>query len=224
MSIYDINYTNVGNQLLPPDKRGTYMRSWVAALFKPLQYLRDLWLGDYRAGSTAAPFLISTTYNSGDRVLYKASVYESIVDGNLGHTPPNDAYWVRVQDNFIGVFERVLYNGNVLILTYALNKYFGTVFRQPPNVSDIYLQANAKPAKPFIVGWTEAQSSTVYANNSTEVVINAYTFSDYFNLTIWIPLAVYNALDTVAANREKIVRNFADRYIVAGIIYQVQTY
>lgn len=224
MSIYDIDYTDVGNQLLPPDKRGAYMRSWVATLFKPLQYLSNLWLNDYRAGSSAAPFLISTTYAIGDKVLYKASVYESIVAGNLGHTPPNDAYWVRVQDNFIGVFERVQYNGNTLILTYALNKYFGTTFRQPPNVSDIYLQANAKPADVFIVGATEAQSSVVFSNNSSEFVINGYTFTDYANLTIFMPVAVYNALDTVAANREKIVRNFADRYIVAGIIYQVQTY
>jgi hypothetical protein len=224
MSIYDIDYSGVGNQLLPPDKRGNYMRAWVATLLKPLQYLRDLWLGDYRTGSTAAPFLISTTYNTGDRVLFKASVYESIVDGNLGNQPPNIAYWVRVQDNFIGVYERVQYNGNVLLLTYALNKYFGTTFRQPNSVSDIYLQAIPKPQNVFVVGWTERESSTVYANNSTEFIIDSYTFSNYFNMIIWVPLAVFNALDTVVANREKIVRNFADRYVVAGIIYQVKTY
>lgn len=224
MSIYDINYTGVGNQLLPPDKRGGYMRSFVKALFKPLQYLRDLILGDYRTGSTANPFLISTTYAQGERVLFKASVYESLVDGNIGHEPPNDAYWVRVQENFIGIFERVQYNGNVLMLTYALNKYFLTTFRQPPNVSDIFLEAVPKPNDVFIVGFTEDESSVVYANSSTEVVIDGYTFSAYYNMIIWVPQAVYDALDTVPANREKIVRNFADRYVVAGVTYQVQTY
>lgn len=224
MSIYDINYTGVGNQLLPPDKRGVPMRSWLATLLRPLQYLRDLWLGDYRTGSTTAPFLISTTYAKGDRVLFKASVYESLVAGNIGNEPPNDLYWVRVQENFIGVYERVQYNGTVLMLTYALNKYFGTTFRQPNNVSDIYIEAVPKPADVFVVGWTEDESSVVYANSSTEVIIDSYSFSDYSNMIIWVPLAVYNALDTVAANREKIVRNFADKYVVAGITYKVQTY
>jgi hypothetical protein len=224
MSIYDINYTNAGNQLLPPDKRGGYMRSWISVLMKPLQYLRDLVLGDYRVGSPAPPFVISTTYATGDRVQFKGTVYESLVAGNLGNEPPNDAYWVVVQANFIGVYERVLYNGNVLMLTFALNKFFGTTFRQPNNVSDIYIEAVAKPQDVFIVGWSEDESSTVFANSSTEVIIDAYAFASYSNMIIWVPVAVFNALDTIVANREKIVRNFADRYVVAGITYTVQTY
>jgi hypothetical protein len=224
MSIYDVDYSTAGKQLLPPDKRHYNMVAWVKALLKPMQWLRDLWLGSYRTGSTDAPYLITTTYNIGDRVVYKYAVYESVVNNNLGNDPLNTAYWVKVQDNFIGVMERVQYNGAVIILTYALNKYFGTVFRQPNNVSDIYITANAKPTAVFVVGFSEGESSKVYSTASSEFVINSYTFSAYVNMAIHIPLAVYNALDSDPANREKIVRNFADQYIVAGITYEVITY
>lgn len=224
MSIYDIDYAQAGQQLLPPDKRFYEMSAWVKALLEPMQWLADLWLGSYKNGSTAPPYLNTTTYGKGDRVIYKYSVYESVINGNLGNNPLNIAYWTKVQANFIGVDERLQYNGNVLVLTYALNKYFGTVFRQPNNVSDIYLTANAKPTKVFEVGYTEAQSSRVYANTSSEFVINLYTFEAYTNLSINVPLAFFNALDSDPNNREKIIRNFADLYIAAGITYKVITY
>lgn len=224
MGLYDINYGTVGQQLLPPDKRGRYMSAWIRAILVPLQWLRDVRIGMYRDGSVDPPYLISTTYSKGNRVIYRYSVYESNVNGNLSNDPLNTTYWSKIQDSFIGILERLKYNGNVLVLTYALNKYFGTTFRQPNNVSDIYLVANARPVSVFLVGDTEAQSSSIYYNTSTEFVVNAYSFAGYTNMNIMIPLAVFNALDTDPANREKIVRNFADQYIIAGVTYTVITY
>lgn len=224
MGLYDVNYATVGQQLLPPDKRGYPMSAWVKALLTPLQWLRDVRLGMYRDGSVDPPYLIGTTYAKGDRIVYRYAVYESTVSGNLGNDPLNTAYWTKIQDNFIGVLERLKYNGHVLNLTYALNKYFGTTFRQPNNVSDIFIDANIKPVSVFLVGDTEAQSSKVYTNTSTEFIVNAYTFTAYTNMTIWVPLAVYNALDTDPGNRERIIRNFADLYIVGGVTYTVDTY
>jgi hypothetical protein len=224
MGLYDVNYANVGQQLLPPDKRGNFMTRWVAAMLRPLQWLVDIRLNSYRNGSTAPPYLNSTTYAKGDLVLYRYSVYESQVNGNLGNDPLNTTYWSKVQDNFIGVLERLKYNGHTLILTYALNKYFGTTFRQPNNVSDIYIAINPKPTSVFLVGDTEVQSSKVYYNTSSEFVVNSYSFAAYTNMTIFVPLAVYNALDVDPANRERIIRNFADQYVVGGITYSVATY
>lgn len=224
MGLYDINYAVVGQQLLPPDKRSKPMTAWVKAMLAPLQWLRDVRIGMYRDGSTNPPYLTTTTYGKGDRVIYRYAVYESIVGANLGNNPLNTAYWVKIQDNFIGVLERLKYNGTVLTLTYALNKYFGTTFRQPNNVSDIFLTANVKPIAVFVVGATESQSSKVYANTSTEFVVNAYSFSSYTNMKIHVPVAVYTALDTDVANRERIVRNFADQYIVGGVTYTIVTY
>lgn len=224
MAIYDIDYNDVGRKLLPPDKRNAGMKAWINVLLKPLQYLRDLWLGDYRTGSSGLPWISVTPYGVGERVTFKGSAYESLGDGNIGNLPTNQTFWKVVQQNFIGVFERVLYTGNALIFIYAINKYFGTTFRQPNNVSDIYVTVYPKPASVFVVGATEQFSSTVFTNKSSEYVIDAYTFGDYFNMTIFVPVAVFDALDSFVPNREKIIRNFADRYIVAGIKYNVQTY
>lgn len=224
MSIYDIDYKEVGRQLLPPDKRGPNMKAWVNTLLKPLQYLRDLWLGDYRTGSIGLPWIALTPYVLGDRVTFKGSAYESIVFPNTGNLPTDQNFWKVVQQNFIGVMERVLYTGNALIFIYAINKYFGTVFRQPNNVSDIYVTVYPKPASVFVVGSIEQFSSKIFTTTSSEFVIDAYSFSAYFNMTIFVPLAVFNALDIFAPNREKIIRNFADRYLIAGIKYNVSTY
>lgn len=200
------------------------MRAWFKALLSPLQYLANLWLGDYRTGSSGVPWLVGDPYNTGDRVTYKGSAYESLIDANLGNLPTDQTKWKLVQENFIGVFERVLYNGNVLPFTFAINKYFGTQFRQPNNVSDIYIEVHPKPSAVFTVGGEENISSRVFTGTSSEFVINAYNFGDYFNMTIWVPQAVYDALDVDANNREQIIRNFADRYIIAGIEYNVDTY
>ncbi|KAA2242813.1 hypothetical protein F0L74_09805 [Chitinophaga agrisoli] len=223
MSIYDVNYDQTGPQMLPPDKRYSRMVAWVKTLLKPLQWVRDLWMGSYRTGSTANPWVGSSTYAKYDRILYKQKVYESLIGGNTA-SPTDQTAWMVVQQNFIGVFERVLYTGNKLIFEYAINKYFGAVFRQPPNLSDIYISVNEKPFSVFVVGGIEGNSSIVYSNTSSEFVINAYDFNTFFNMTLMVPAVLYAALDPNAANAEKIIRNYANQYIVAGIIYNVQTY
>lgn len=224
MSIYNIDFKKLTSRLLPPDKRGAFMRNWVYALAVPLQWLRDLVLGDYKSGATYAPYSDANTYSKYERVIYRYSVYESLVNNNLANDPLNVSYWQLVQENFVGVDERIKYNGNALELTNALNKYFGTVFRQPPNTSDIFLTAHFRPQSVFVVGGSASNSSVVYRNRSSEFVINSYTFAGFVNLTINVPVAVFEALDDDPTNREPIIRNFADRYIVAGIIYEVTTY
>lgn len=223
MSIFDVDYNKIGPQLLPPDKRYSRMVAWVKVLLSPLQWVRDLWMGSYRTGSTANPWLNSSTYAKYDRVVYKQKVYESLKNGNTDN-PTVQASWMVVQQNFIGVFERVLYNGNKLIFEYAINKYFGTVFRQPPNTSDIYTTVNQKMASVFKVGASENNSTKVSALTSSEFVVNAYNFNSFFNMVIHVPLSLFNSLDPSSANAEKIIRNYANQYIIAGITYTVQTY
>jgi hypothetical protein len=52
---------------------------------------------------------------------------------------------------------------------------------------------------------------------------NSYTFSNYA-FTIFVPVAVFNALDPDATNAENIIRAIADKYVIAGMEYDVQTY
>lgn len=221
-SIYDINMAALGEQLLPPDKRGARMVAWIKALLSPLQYIHDLLFLSYKAGSTALQYA-GGTYGKGDRVVYFQSVYESLIAANTA-LPTTPGSWVKVQDNFIGVDERVKYNGQKIVLEYAINKWFGTQFRQPTGQSDIYIVTNQIPRNSFIVGGTEVKSSKVFSLTSSDYIYNTLNSGSYRNMNINIPLAVFNALAATDAMRETIVRAFVNKYITAGITYNVATY
>lgn len=225
MSIYDINYSTLGSQLLPPDKRSKNLTAFVGILLSPVKWLRDLWFGTYRTGASYAQWAIGTTYAKYDRVIYKKAVYESKNDGNVGYLPTVAAHWQQVQANFIGLSERVMYNGQCLVLTWALNKWFGTSFVQPPNTgsSDIYISNNTIPASVFVAG-ADGNSSYVFTDHSPQYVINDYTFAMVTNFTINVPSAVYAALSDTDAKREAIFRAFVNQYVPAGILYTIQTY
>lgn len=220
-TIYDIDYSKFALQMSVPDKRGPVLLQLLRMLLKPHQWNRDLWFGEYRTGTTAAGYSAGT-YAKYTRVLYNKVVYESLIDGNTDL--PTTSNWFIVQQNFIGLSERILYNGGCLTLTYALNKWFGTVYRQPSSLSDIYITTNAVLTPIFRVGATEDQSSSSGAISSSEFVGISDAITSQINLSIFVPVAVYNALDVTMLNNDKIFRNFADRYIPAGIIYNITTY
>lgn len=223
-TIYDLDTDQQVIELLPPDKRYSVTVGFLQSCLKSsIQFLRDVVIGSYRLGSTA-PAYASGTYAKGDKVIYNKAEYISNIDNNTD-LPTVVLSWDLLNPNFIGVNERQLYNGQKIVLEYALNKWFGTTFRQPGSgTSDIYLTTNAKQIAVFRCGGVESISSVSYADHSSEFVINAYDFAAFNNLTINVPLAVYNALDSVAANRDGIIRSFADKYIYAGITYNIATY
>jgi hypothetical protein len=222
-TIYDIDYSKYAVQMLPPDKRFTKQVAWVKILLSPIQYLRDLFFGSYRTGSTVSIWVNSSPYSKYAQVIYNKIVYESLINNN-SDLPTVTTSWRVVQPNFIGLSERILYNGSKVVLEYALNKWFGTVFRQPNNVSDIYITNNSISISPFRVGGLESISSTVNNLTSSEFIMQSYTLTVTANFTIHCPVAVYNALDTGMINNEKIFRAFVDRYIPAGVTYSITTY
>ena len=224
MSIYDITYSQKAIELIPPDKRDVENIVWVQSLLNQNQYIRDKYLGDYNTGATYPLWAIATAYSKGNRVIYKGAVYESLTNSNTGNQPIEGQYWTLYQKNFIGVAERVYYNGQKIVLEWALNKWFNTTFRQPPLVSDIFIDTNTPALTCFIVGYDNSNSSAVFSDRSSEPISYAYNTPFFQNATINIPIMVYTALDAVAVNREKIVRNFADLYFPAGITYNIATY
>lgn len=221
-SIYDIDFNQQAIDLTSPDKRGEATIAWTQAFLKACQWARDLVLGSFKTGAIA-PKYAPGTYNIYDQVIYKQRVYECLTQGTT-NTPDNTIDWRLIQNNFIGVDERVLYNGNILVLTWALNKWFFTTYRNPPALSDIYLVTNTISTPVFRVGLTEDTSSSVGLDGSSENVWNDYDFINVNEFTIFIPLLVYNALDTNPVNRDPIVRNFADRYVALSLKYNIQTY
>jgi hypothetical protein len=221
MSIYNIDISVTTEQLLPPEKRSSKMLAWVVNLVSPLQYLSDLIFTSYRTGSTASPYA-SGAYSKGDRVRYYYAIYESLSD--LNTDLPTAATWRKVQDNFIGVTERAIYTGQKIVLEYAINKWFNTQFRQPPLQADIYITSPGINVPFFRIGSGEGNSSSVFSNASSEFVIDSYDIAQNYSIIINVPLAVFTALGNNDDDRENIIRNFVDRYIISGIYYKVQTY
>jgi hypothetical protein len=221
MAFYDIDFIEQSPELLPPDKRVEPNISLVQALFKPIQWLRDLMFTSYKSGSEASTYSPGT-YDKYDQVIYGKKVYSSLKDSNTD-LPTVTTSWEIIQSNFVGVEERVRYNAQKIVFEWALNRWFSTTFRQPPNTSDIYITNVIPPVSVFRVGGDESNSSQVFTKHSSEFIINSYSFNAISNFTIHVPLAVYNALGD-ASNREGIFRSFADKYVAAGLSYSISTY
>jgi hypothetical protein len=295
MSIYDLTYSKLGKQLLPVDKRNPLLTAFVTNLLVPMQWLRDLWFGTYRTGAIGA-YDTGTTYAKYAQVVYNKVLYSSLQAGNTSNTPSaNSTWWTPIQNNFIGLSERIMYNGQTLVLTWALNKWFGTNFLQPNEIaittvarssnvatitapghglatgnyvfitalsnssfngvsqitvvdannftyastgsnlsstgdsgtatklSDIYILGNIVPPEVFISG-SIGNSSVVYSTYSPQYIIDSYLLTGVSNFTIYVPVAVYNALASTDANRQSILGAFVNQYIPAGMIYNIQTY
>ena len=225
MSFFNINFQQKAIELTPPDKRSHSFIGWASALFSQWQYNSDSLFTDYKEGAGyVAPYNVLVVYSQYDRVRYGQSIYESLIDGNT-YNPTDLNYWRVYQEYFVGVDERIMYNSKTLVLEYALNTRFGSTFNQPPLQSDIYLTVNSIPTKPFQVGNVGFQSSVTYSDKSLEFVVNEYFApTDTFNLNINVPIALFNSLANDDNTRTNIIRNFADKYVPAGILYTIITY
>ncbi len=215
MSIYDVDFAPVSVELLPPDKRSPSNINILLAMLKPLQWIHDLVFGSYYAGPTC-PNYAPGTWNKYDQVIYLKHVYQSLIDGNTDL--PTTTNWQLIQDNFIGVQERILYNGSKLVLEYALNKQFNTVFRQPNNVSDIYISNIAAVAAGFLVGLTEPFCPSVGATTSSDAIGSISTFVQINNFQINIPAAAY------ALTNDSAIRNFVNKYVPLSMNFTIQPY
>ena len=76
-----------------------------------------------------------------------------------------------------------------------------------------------------MLGQTGEYSSKVARNSlfSQSFLGRAYTYSN-IAFSIFVPIAVFNALAGNNTDRENIIRAFADKYVLAGIEYNVITY
>lgn len=160
-TIYDIDFDQFAVQQLPPDKRFKRQVAWVRILLSVLQYLRDIWFGSYRTGSTAPTWVNSAPYAKYDLVKYSNKIiYESLIDNN-SEVPTNTSAWRVAQLNFIGLSERILYNGQKIVLEWAMNKWFGTTFRQPTYMGN-YCELR----------WQLQESDTPFMDGNIQIKVN----------------------------------------------------
>jgi hypothetical protein len=227
MSIYDVNFYQTGLELSPTFRRSDEFKGILASLNEPLNDL-NLIFKWYREGSTAPVFNVLTVYGYGDVISYGKTIYlkNEVTDGYVaGILPTDTTYFTKILDYFIGVDERIMYNSQKLVFEYALNRFFGTTFRQPPLVSDIYITRDFSDLFNFWVSENDIDTSLVGDTDTDTVYVDEdETTRDIFDFKIKIPVAVFNALGSNATNRENAVRIFANKINSAGYLYIVETY
>lgn len=218
MSIYDFDTPTYVDNNLPPDKRLpkilTYVKSLLSALQTSIDYYKI-----YREGDVYTPWDAITLYAIGDIVYYQGKNYIAI-QAHSGRQPLDTDYWTIQNPSSLGSDERVRYQPNKLIFEYALNRFFGSTFRQPPLISDIFITNTAyfNPSK--IIGGIESNSSAVYSNRSDGVIINDYFVQLPYSFEINIPALVY----ADAGGNDAAIRQFADKITVAGKSYIITQY
>lgn len=188
---------------------------------------------------TLFPWNNAATYGLNNYVVYNFSVYISLQAGNTGNNPLTaPTYWLLVCQNFIGVNERVKYDGRYLTLTWALNRYFQTTYRDPPypppydfglgagTFSDIYITNAPISFVPFVVGLVSATSSMVSTGTTAWWVPVAPTYgtSSSYGFVVNIPTAVWTALGATSAIRNAVVNGFVAKYAVSGTTWTIVTY
>lgn len=151
MSAYDYNVFRVSEELLPPQIRRPKMLAWLRVILNPLSRLKDLFRRGYLEGSLSEDYDNAATYLKYEQVVLEDFyVYELKVTSSVGVAPTGDTLsetnWRRVLTNHIGADERVWYNNQIIILEYALNKYF----RNPSPADQIYLTVHS----PWTAGTT----------------------------------------------------------------------
>ena len=214
--IFDISTDQQAVDLLPPDKRDGNTVALQRALLSAVQWCRDLVLGSYKTGSTA-PVYAGGTYNKYDQVIFNKAVYYSLIPNNAA-LPTDPTSWLLIQPNFIGADERVRYNGQKIVLEYALNHRFGGTFRPPgsSSLSDININNVAAVAVGFRVGQTKG--STVGATNSSDDIGYPFTFRQITNFNINFLSSLY------ILTNEQAVRDFVDPVIPASLVYSITPY
>jgi len=217
MAIYDYDNQIVGEQLTPPVLRTAKQLSWINTLTAAVQNLWSLIFEDYRVGSVYPDYGFFTQYYVGDRVLFTdKSIYECI-SNSLNISCLDTTKWVKVNDIFIGSDERVKYSAQKLLFEYALNKFFIS--------SGIYITNNFIDVGDVFVMDTDSTESSVMPLDSfyqeDYMDLTATYASGIYDYTIFVPIADYTSLGSSA---NAIIRTFADKYNLAGMQYDIQTY
>lgn len=222
-NIYTISFQLLWETLYPPVLRLTKHLSWGKVLERPLQYLHQLFFEDYANGSPYTFFDLFVVYYPGDRVVSGFSninrrVYEC-VSQSLSNDPTNSPlYWKVVNDNYVGVRERIKYNSQKVLFEFALNRWF--------MCSGIYISNQNTISSSFLLGQTGPFSSTlsnssIIPYSSPSYLTNNLVVASSVNYIIYVPTGVFNSVGANPTDSENVIRSFADNYNLAGMIYSV---
>ena len=218
MSIYTLDTDFVGENLMPPQLRTAKHLAWLKVLLRPLKCFINLIFNKFQDGDTSNDWKSVTTYTFCDTVKWTdKSIYMCIVASSLNVDPSNSSDWIKVNNIFIGANERIKYSSQKLLFEYILNRYFETV--------NIYIDNNFVESDVVFLMGNSGETSSLMPNNSVNQIQYLGNTPNYVtavsDFTIYVPLAFYNSLGTY---KEELIRAFADKYVLAGITYNVTSY
>lgn len=223
MSLYDFDTEIIGKQLLPPQLRKAIQLAWVKVILTPIQWCRDRFFDDYIGGVTATEWDSVTTFFKGVHCIYSDNAVYECTQTN-SNTPPDQYpdYWIKIQDCFIGVDERLKYNAQIIVFEYALNRWFKNVGA----TDQIYIETNDTNGDMMVMANSSVLSSNMAGQSifSTSFMGNAYTASAQYDYTIYFPAALFATLGATVTDQENAVRNIANKYNVAGMQYNIITF
>lgn len=224
MSIYDINFNTQTDNLENPLRRKPKFAAWMHTLMKPLQWLHNLFYIEYVNGSYNLhnKYNSLTAYTVGDRVYdSNRGLYECIQLGT-GNPPTDTKYWIKILDNFIGLEERRKYTSQIITFEYMLNRWF---FNNPSD-PQIYIQNNNIISNIFLMAPSDTYSSKMSVNDyfSTSYMFVDPSYPSTYNFTIYVPAVLFTTLGNNLNNRENAIRAYADKFVLAGIRYNIDTF
>lgn len=220
--MYNLDYNQKVIETLVPDKRRPKIIAYLQVMVKGIQNNHDQLFQTYKDYQSLSVWT-SGAYTRDTLVIYSKAVYQAVEDTT--DIPSYSNQWRLVSENYQGTDFRLSIRNEKLIFEYGINDWFSSTFRQPiDGLSDIYLTTNDILESPFIVGINEVDSSKIFTNISSEFIENSYTFTNQYNLTINVPIALFNSLGATDNIRQSIIKNYADKYVPAGITYNIITY
>ena len=213
MGIYDVDYNDMTEKLLPIKYRvGTFL-GWCYSLLKPIEILHANYFTYNKKGLQRPVWSNVTAYTVGQRVQYGESIFMCEV-ANAGNIPLlNLDKWSLVALDWIGTDERVQITGQKKLLEFELNKRFKKTFRQSPVNSDIYIE-NKAPLVVFVIGLVDNSSAVYNSGMGDAIYDNPIILTD--NFIVWIPVAIITQTEAV--------RKEVEKYVNAGLIFSIQTY
>lgn len=224
---YNVNFTQVWQNLMPPNKRLTKYLAWGKVLLYPMQWLHSRFFVEYKEGTIYLDWNSGTAYTVNSFVKYTdKGIYCCIKNTTAGITPLNSEYWYKTQDNFIGLTERMKYNSQKMIFEYALNRWFNLTYLQPPSVSPIYISNNTLDINNFVVGTED--NNTAYASLSGDYTYDfvGTTVTSYaqYSFTINYPTSLPATLGITSTELEKQIEDLANKLKISGTLFNILSY
>ena len=218
MGLFDVDFKYLSEALSPVKYRTGSFTGWLYSLLKPIEWVHNsIFKGTKDGLFQRSKWSNVTAFTVGQLTQYGESIYYCDVSNTNKIPNTSPQYWSLYVPDRLGVNERIRITGQKRILEYELNRRFKTftvTFPQNPLIPDIYIQNT--PTLPLFVIGLEQSSGIFTAGQHDGIFKDPLLLSN--NFTVYVPTTKYTEYG------EKAIRQEVDKYLTAGLNYNVVTY